>query len=149
MVDSDAALVRVMAEPLAIAYLNGEFVPLREARVSPLDRAFLYGDSVYEVMPVYGGRVFRFREHFDRLDRSLGELRMRPVTIRKQWAEICEGLVRRNGGGDMYLYVQVVARRGVRPQPCAAARNRAHGVRFCCTAAPDRTRERSNAASPR
>jgi D-alanine transaminase len=82
-------------------------VPLKEARVSPLDRAFLYADSVYEVMPVYGGRVFRFREHFDRLDRSLGELRMRPVYSREQWAGVCDGLIERNGGGDMYIYVQV------------------------------------------
>jgi D-alanine transaminase len=96
-----------MAAPFPIAYLNGEFVPLQDARVSPLDRAFLYADSVYEVMPVYDGRVFRFREHFDRLDRSLGELRMRPVHSRAEWATICDGLVARNGGGDMYLYVQV------------------------------------------
>ncbi|HZF24630.1 MAG TPA: aminotransferase class IV [Steroidobacteraceae bacterium] len=96
-----------MAAPFPIAYLDGTFVPLQDARVSPLDRAFLYADSVYEVMPVYGGRVFRFREHFDRLDRSLGELRMRPVYSREQWAKICDGLIERNGGGDMYLYVQV------------------------------------------
>ncbi len=96
-----------MADPLPVAYLNGEFLPLKEARVSPLDRAFLYGDGVYEVMPVYGGRVFRFRQHFDRLDRSLRELRMQPVHGRERWAGICEELVRRNGGGEMYLYVQV------------------------------------------
>jgi D-alanine transaminase len=96
-----------MAEPLPVAYLNGEFLPLKEARVSPLDRAFLYGDGVYEVMPVYDGRVFRFREHFDRLDRSLRELQMQSVHPREGWLEICEQLVRRNGGGDMYLYVQV------------------------------------------
>jgi D-alanine transaminase len=96
-----------MAEPLPVAYLNGEFLPLKETRVSPLDRAFLYGDAVYEVMPVYDGRIFRFREHFDRLDRSLSELRMRPVHTRERWVEICEELVRRNSGGDMYLYVQV------------------------------------------
>ena len=96
-----------MAEPLPVAYLNGAFVPLKEARVSPLDRAFLYADSVYEVMPVYGGRVFRFREHFDRLDRSLAELRMPPVYSRARWAQMCDDLIERNGGGDMYLYVQV------------------------------------------
>jgi D-alanine transaminase len=96
-----------MAEPFPVAYLNGEFLPLKEARVSPLDRAFLYADSVYEVMPVYGGRVFRFREHFDRLDRSLRELRMQPAHSRHEWARICDGLIARNGGGDMYLYVQV------------------------------------------
>lgn len=96
-----------MAEPLPVAYLNGEFLPLKEARVSPLDRAFLYGDGVYEVMPVYDGRIFRFREHFERLDRSLRELQMQPVHAHTDWLEICEQLVRRNGGGDMYLYVQV------------------------------------------
>ena len=59
-------------------------------------------------MPVYGGRVFRFREHFDRLDRSLGELQHAPGSFsRAEWAELCDGLITRNGGGDMYLYVQV------------------------------------------
>jgi D-alanine transaminase len=96
-----------MTEPLPVCYLNGAYLPLREARVSPLDRAFLYGDAVYEVLPVYGGRVFRFREHFDRLDRSLRELRMPPVYSRERWAQVCTELVRRNGAADMYLYVQV------------------------------------------
>jgi D-alanine transaminase len=96
-----------MADPLPIAYLNGEYLPLKETRVSPLDRAFLYGDAVYEVMPVYGGRVFRFTEHFDRLDRSLREIHMAPPYERKRWADVCQELVRRNGGGDMYIYVQV------------------------------------------
>ena len=66
-----------MAEPLPICYLNGEYQQLRDARISPLDRAFLFGDSVYEVLPVFGGRMFRFREHFDRLARSLDEIRLR------------------------------------------------------------------------
>ncbi|NJO12768.1 MAG: hypothetical protein HC872_04070 [Gammaproteobacteria bacterium] len=96
-----------MGAPLSIAYLNGVFLPLREARVSPLDRAFLYGDAVYEVMPVYAGRVFRFTEHFARLDRSLQEIRMAPPYPRERWAQVCQELVRRNGGGDMYIYVQV------------------------------------------
>ncbi len=60
-------LVRVTM-PLPICYLNGEYLPLKEAQVSPLDRAFLFGDAVYEVVPVYGGRPFRLREHLDRLD---------------------------------------------------------------------------------
>ena len=60
-----------MAEPLPVCYLNGEYLQLREARISPLDRGFLFGDSVYEVLPVFDGRMFRFREHFDRLARSL------------------------------------------------------------------------------
>ena len=49
-----------MGEPLPICFLNDEFLPLREARISPLDRGFLYSDGAYEVTPVYGGRPFRF-----------------------------------------------------------------------------------------
>ena len=49
-----------MAEPLPVCYLNGAYLPLTEARISPLDRGFLYADAVYELMPVYGGRAFRF-----------------------------------------------------------------------------------------
>ena len=96
-----------MAEPLPVCYLNGEYQKLRDARVSPLDRAFLFGDSVYEVLPVFSGRMFRFREHFDRLARSLGEIRIASPHTHAQWLEILDDLIRRNGGGDMYVYVQV------------------------------------------
>ena len=67
-----------MSGPLPICYLNGEYLPLAEARVSPLDRAFLFGDAVYEVVPVYAARPFRLREHLDRLNRSLAGIRMPP-----------------------------------------------------------------------
>ena len=96
-----------MAEPLPICYLNGEYQPLRDARVSPLDRAFLFGDSVYEVLPAFDGRMFRFREHFDRLTRSLNEIRLPSPHTHAQWLQILEELIKRNGGGTMYLYVQV------------------------------------------
>lgn len=96
-----------MAAPLPVAWLNGEFVPVAEARISPLDRGFLFADSAYEVLPVYRGRPFRFVEHFARLERSLREIRMAPPHAPAEWAALCEGLVARNGGGDMYLYVQV------------------------------------------
>src|ERR1700721_1176406 len=66
----DPTLVRVSA-PLPICYLNGTYLPLSEARVSPLDRAFLFGDAVYEVLPIYASRPFRLREHLERLNRSL------------------------------------------------------------------------------
>ena len=93
--------------PLPIAYLNGEYLPLADARISPLDRGFLFADSVYEVLPVYRGRPFRVREHFDRLARSLGEIRLPVPKSHAEWAGICVELTRRNGGGDLYLYVQV------------------------------------------
>jgi D-alanine transaminase len=96
-----------MAEPLPVAYLNGEFLPLREARISPLDRGFLFADGVYEVIPVFGGRPFRFGPHFARLARSLEALRMRDPLEENAWRSLCHELVARNGGGDQYLYVQV------------------------------------------
>ncbi len=96
-----------MAEPLPICYLNGAFLPLREARISPLDRGFLYADAVYEVMPVYGGRPFRFSAHLERLGRSLAGLSMDDPHTRDEWRAILGGLIERNGGGEQYLYWQV------------------------------------------
>lgn len=96
-----------MAEPLPTCYLNGEFLPLREARISPLDRGFLYSDGVYEVMPVYAGRPFRFAAHAERLSRSLAGIRMEDPHTREQWRELLSTLITRNGGGDQYVYWQV------------------------------------------
>jgi D-alanine transaminase len=96
-----------LAAPLPTCYLNGAYLPLTEARISPLDRGFLYADGVYEVMPVYGGRPFRFDHHCGRLTRSLAELRMEDPHERAQWRAILGGLIERNGGGDHYIYWQV------------------------------------------
>ncbi len=93
--------------PLPICYLNGEYLALADARISPLDRAFLFADAVYEVIPVYGTRPFRLREHLDRLNRSLSAIRMAAPKSHVQWGEICRELAKRNGGGDQYLYLQV------------------------------------------
>ena len=70
-----------MSGPLPVCYLNGSFLPLTEARVSPFDRGFLFGDGVYEVIPVYASRPFRLRQHLDRLNRSLGGIRMTPPLL--------------------------------------------------------------------
>lgn len=96
-----------MPEPFPICYLNGEYLPLCDARISPLDRGFLFADSVYEVLPVYGGRMFRFREHFDRLARSLEQIRLPSPHDHAQWLVLLEKLIELNGSADMYLYVQV------------------------------------------
>ena len=97
-----------MGEPLPICFLNGEFLPLREARISPLDRGFLYSDGCYEVTPVYGGRPFRFEQHHDRLTRSLREIRMEDPLAREAWRDLYRELIARNGhAGDLYIYVQV------------------------------------------
>lgn len=96
-----------MAAPFPVCYLNGEFLPLREARISPLDRGFLFADGVYEVLPVFARRPFRFKEHFDRLDRSLREIRLESPYSHAEWLALLEQLIERNGGEDMYVYVQV------------------------------------------
>ena len=96
-----------MAGPLPICYLNGSYLPLGEAKVSPLDRAFLFGDAVYEVLPVHASRPFRLREHLERLDRSLAGIRMPPPLTHPDWAALCEELISRNAAGDAYLYLQV------------------------------------------
>ena len=93
--------------PLPICYLSGNYLPLAEARVSPLDRAFLFGDAVYEVVPVYASRPFRLREHLDRLNRSLAGIRMQAPLSHAAWAEVCEALIDRNAAREAYLYLQV------------------------------------------
>jgi len=93
--------------PLAICYLNGAYVPLAEARVSPLDRGFLFGDAVYEVVPVYGSRPFRLRQHLDRLERSLAGIRMPAPLSHGEWAKVCQELISRNLGSDAYVYIQI------------------------------------------
>jgi D-alanine transaminase len=96
-----------MSGPLPVCYLNGDYLPLQEARVSPLDRAFLFGDAVYEVVPVYGARPFRLREHLQRLDRSLDAIRMRPALKAAEWDAICRELIVRNEADTAYIYMQV------------------------------------------
>jgi D-alanine transaminase len=96
-----------MAEPLPLCYLNGSYLPLAEARISPLDRGFLYADGVYELMPVYGGRPFRFAAHSDRLARSLAAISMEDPHTPEQWRQLLGTLIERNGGGDQYVYWQV------------------------------------------
>jgi D-alanine transaminase len=87
--------------------LNGAFVPLQEARISPLDRGFLFADAVYEVVPVYGGRPFRLREHLLRLDRSLDGIGMAPVMPHDAWAKLLLELISRNDAREATLYLQV------------------------------------------
>jgi D-alanine transaminase len=94
-------------DPFPTCYLNGAYLALDEARISPLDRGFLYADGVYEVMPVYGGRPFRFEAHCERLTRSLGEIRMRDPHTREEWRKIIAGLIEPNGTVDQYVYWQV------------------------------------------
>ncbi len=74
-------------------YLNGDYTTLPHAKISVMDRGFIFGDGIYEVVPVYGGRLFRFAQHMARLSRSLAETRIRNPYSAAQWAEIATNLV--------------------------------------------------------
>lgn len=90
-----------------ICYLNGQFLPIAQAHISVMDRGFLFGDGVYEVIPVYGGRLFRLHEHLDRLANSMALIRLPDPLSREQWTTNLQTLVDRNGGGQQSLYLQV------------------------------------------
>ncbi len=100
--------------PDALCHLDGTYSALKDARVSVLDRGFIFGDGVYEVLPAYGGRIFRFGEHMDRLDRSLAELRIPNPHTRDEWLAIARRLIadRQSAGVvNQLIYLQVT--RGV------------------------------------
>lgn len=97
-----------------IIYLNGAFMPLEEARIPVLDRGFIFGDGVYEVIPVYSRRPFRLPEHLRRLQNSLDAIRLPNPLTDAEWAQLIGEIVARNAGDDQSVYLQVtrgVARR--------------------------------------
>ena len=92
-------------------YLNGEFMPLSEAKVPVLDRGFIFGDGIYEVIPVYGKRLFRLDEHLDRLNNSLDATRIPNPYPESEWKKILSQIVMKNEAEDQSIYLQVT--RGV------------------------------------
>jgi D-alanine transaminase len=88
-------------------YLNGQFLPLEEAKVSVLDRGFIYGDGVYELVPVYGRRPYRLRQHLARLQRSLDGIRLANPHTDDEWEAIIAGLIGRMAFADQGVYLQV------------------------------------------
>ncbi|AMM24427.1 D-amino acid aminotransferase [Variovorax sp. PAMC 28711] len=98
----------------ALCYLDGAFTPLRDAKVSVLDRGFIFGDGVYEVVPVYGGAPFCFDEHMARLGRSLAELQIPNPLTTAQWRDITLRLIAPGGTAPQAVYFQIT--RGVAPR---------------------------------
>lgn len=92
-------------------YLNGEFMPLENARVPVLDRGFIFGDGVYEVIPVYSRHPFRLPEHLARFERSHQAIRIPNPMSDAEWTRLVQDLVARNAGDDQSVYLQVT--RGV------------------------------------
>jgi len=101
------------------AYLNGNYLPLSEAKVSVLDRGFLFGDGVYEVIPSYSGHLFRLQDHLDRLQASLNQIRLDFFYQPERWLKILTPLL--DDSKDQYIYLQIT--RGV-----AATRDHAFPV---------------------
>jgi D-alanine transaminase len=101
-----------------LCFLNGDFLPISQAKISVLDRGFIFGDGIYDVTPVYGGRLFRFDEHMARLQRGLDKIRIANPHTREQWLAQCRRLVaalaEATGAQDQVVYIQVT--RGVAPR---------------------------------
>jgi D-alanine transaminase len=99
------------ALPETLCYLNGEYLPLAQAKVSVLDRGFIFGDGVYEIVPVYQRRLFRFDEHMHRMDRGLSKIRIVNPLSRAQWLERCRTLIAAQAAEDQLVYIELT--RGV------------------------------------
>lgn len=95
-----------------LVYLNGNYLPLSEANISVLDRGFLFGDGIYEVIPIYSGKPLRLEAHLERLTNSLEGIRIKPPLTVAQWEEIIGRLL--DGSEDQYIYLQIT--RGVSPK---------------------------------
>ncbi|MBY0474903.1 MAG: D-amino acid aminotransferase [Nitrosomonas sp.] len=92
-------------------YLNGKFMPIEEAFVPVLDRGFIFGDGVYEVIPVYSRKPFRLAEHLMRLQHSLDGIRLKNPFSNEEWRNILEQVITNNDGEDQYIYLHIT--RGV------------------------------------
>ena len=97
--------------PQSTCYLNGEWLPLAEAKVSVLDRGFIFGDGIYEVVPVYYRKPFRFEHHLTRFERSTTEIGLANPLDRAGWRALVDGLIARCGDEHQFIYWQVT--RGV------------------------------------
>src|SRR5699024_10784368 len=95
----------------SIVYLNGEYLRLGDARVSVLDRGFIFGDGIYDVVPVYSGRPFRMDQHLARLERSLAAINISVDMQRADWEALVVDLIHRSDLSDCMVYIQVT--RGV------------------------------------
>jgi D-alanine transaminase len=92
---------------MSTVYLNGDYLPMSEARISPMDRGFLFGDGIYEVIPSYDGKLVGFKPHLARLQDGLDAIEIQLRVDHTQWRDIAAQLIARNGGGNLGLYFHV------------------------------------------
>ena len=135
-----------------IAHFNGELMPLDRIAISPLDRGFIFGDGVYEVIPVYEGVMMRGREHFERLQRSMDEIALANPHTTDEWLRLVNELLAHHPGNQS-VYIQVtrgapakrdhVIPKGLQPtvfmmvQPLASPSKEAVENGVACVTAPD------------
>lgn len=98
-----------MPMPTPIVFLNGDFTPITDAKISVLDRGFLFADGVYEVIPAYAGKLFRLSQHIERLNSSLNAIRMSPPLSAQQWESTLNKLIQQqpDPASDQSVYLQV------------------------------------------
>ncbi|MFD2166044.1 D-amino acid aminotransferase [Thalassotalea euphylliae] len=95
-------------------FLNGDFIAKDSAKVSVLDRGFLFGDAIYEVIPVYASSLFRLDQHLDRLEYCLAQIKLHNPFSRAEWQSLMQQIIDKNGGGHLSIYLQVT--RGADPE---------------------------------
>lgn len=88
-------------------YLNGDYMPMAEARISPMDRGFLFGDGIYEVIPSYHGRLVGWGPHMERMQAGLDAIEIALQIDKAAWRKIAQTLIDRNGGGNLAVYFHV------------------------------------------
>jgi D-alanine transaminase len=92
---------------MTIAFLNGSYMPLEEARISPMDRGFLFGDGIYEVIPSYEGKMVGFGPHIARRQEGLAAIEIGLDWNEDKWHELCVNLCEKNGNGNLGIYLHV------------------------------------------
>lgn len=129
-------------DPDTIVYLNGDYVRLADAKISVLDRGFIFGDGIYDVVPAYKGKPFRIAEHLNRLERSLQLIGLEVDYSRQDWEQLVLDMLARSGrGADCMVYIHVT--RGVAKREHAFPTDTAPTV-FCMVSPferPDAVRE--------
>lgn len=92
---------------MTTVYLDGEFMPMADAKISPMDRGFLFGEGIYEVVPSHGGKTIGFSAHIQRMENGLAAIEIELELSQGDWRAIADGLMQRNGNGSLGLYFHV------------------------------------------
>ncbi len=92
---------------MSIVFLNDAFLPMEEAKISPMDRGFLFGDGIYEVIPSYDGKLVGFAPHIERMNNGMKEIGIDFDWSVEQWRDVCDQLIEKNGSGNLGIYLHV------------------------------------------